>query len=117
MATVTVRRLSEETHTALKLRAAKNRRSLAAEVRAIPEESISPKPRLKIGSESAAFGRPLSDEGMGESRMTWSVRQSQSNQQNSVDRSFAGAGILVKRSCPPTLPQKPQQDGPPGVCP
>jgi hypothetical protein len=91
MATVTVRRLSEETHTALKLRAAKNRRSLAAE--------------------------PLSDEGMGESRMTWSVRQSQSNQQNSVDRSFAGAGILVKRSCPPTLPQKPQQDGPPGVCP
>ena len=57
MPTVTVRRLSDATHRALKARAARNRRSLEAEICHILEESISPKPRLKIGSELAAFGR------------------------------------------------------------
>jgi len=57
MAAVTVRNLSEKTHRALKLRAARNGRSTEAEIRLILEETVSPKPRLKIGSELAAFGR------------------------------------------------------------
>jgi len=57
MAAVTVRNLPEETHRALKLRAARNGRSTEAEIRRILEEAVSPKSRLKIGSELAAFGR------------------------------------------------------------
>jgi antitoxin FitA len=57
MAAVTVRNIPEKTHRALKLRAAKNGRSTEAEIRLILEESVSPRPRLKIGSELAAFGR------------------------------------------------------------
>jgi plasmid stability protein len=57
MPAVTVRRLPEEVHRALKLRAAQNARSTEAEIRHILEESVSPKPRLKIGSELAALGR------------------------------------------------------------
>jgi antitoxin FitA len=57
MAAVTVRNLPEKTHRALKLRAARNGRSTEAEIRIILEESVAPKPKLKIGSELAAFGR------------------------------------------------------------
>jgi plasmid stability protein len=57
MAAVTVRNIPEKTHRALKLRAARNGRSTEAEIRRILEETVSPKPRLKIGSELAAFGR------------------------------------------------------------
>jgi antitoxin FitA len=57
MPAVTVRNLSEETHRALKLRAAHNGRSTEAEIRHILQESVSPKPRLRIGSELADFGR------------------------------------------------------------
>jgi plasmid stability protein len=57
MAAVTVRNLADSTHRALKLRAAKNGRSTEAEIRHILEESVAPKPRLRIGSELAAFGR------------------------------------------------------------
>lgn len=57
MAAVTVRNLPEETHRALKLRAAHNGRSTEAEIRVILEEAVSSKPRPKIGSELAAFGR------------------------------------------------------------
>ena len=57
MPAVTVRNLPEETHRALKLRAARNGRSTEAEIRKILEESVAPKPKLKIGSELAAFGR------------------------------------------------------------
>jgi plasmid stability protein len=57
MPAVTVRNLSEETHRALKLRAAHNGRSTEAEIRVILKETVAPKPRLKIGSELAAFGR------------------------------------------------------------
>jgi plasmid stability protein len=57
MAAVTVRNLPEETHRALKLRAAKNGRSTEAEIRHILQESVAPRQRLKIGSEIAAFGR------------------------------------------------------------
>jgi len=67
MATVTVRSLSEVAHQALKMRAACNHRSLAAEIRAILDDAVSPKRRVKganpspskvkVGSELAAFGR------------------------------------------------------------
>jgi antitoxin FitA len=57
MAVVTVRNLPEETHRALKLRAAKHGRSTEAEIREILELAVRPKARLKIGSELAAFGR------------------------------------------------------------
>lgn len=57
MPAVTVRNLPEATHRALKLRAAHNGRSTEAEIRHILEESVTPRPRLKIGSELAAFGR------------------------------------------------------------
>jgi len=57
MAAVTVRKLSEETHRALKLRAAKHGRSTEAEIRAILEEAVRPGSPVKIGSELAAFGQ------------------------------------------------------------
>jgi len=57
MPAVTVRNLPEKTHRALKVRAAQNGRSTEAEIRVILEEAVSPKARLKIGSELAAFGR------------------------------------------------------------
>ncbi len=51
MAVLTVRNLSEETHRALRHRAAEHGRSTEAEVRAILEETVRPAERLKIGSE------------------------------------------------------------------
>lgn len=57
MAVVTVRNLPEETHRALKLRAAQHGRSTEAEIREILEEQVRPKARVKIGSELAAFGQ------------------------------------------------------------
>ena len=57
MAVVTVRNLPEETHRALKLRAAQRGRSTEAEIREILEEAVRPKARLKIGTELAAFGK------------------------------------------------------------
>jgi antitoxin FitA len=57
MPVVTVRNLPEETHRALRLRAARHGRSTEAEIRAILEEAVRPETRLKIGSELAAFGR------------------------------------------------------------
>jgi plasmid stability protein len=56
MPAVTVRNLPVEVHRALKLRAARNARSTEAEIRVILEEAVSPKTRLRIGSELAAFG-------------------------------------------------------------
>lgn len=57
MPAVTVRNLPVEVHRALKLRAARNARSTEAEIRVILEEAVSPKTRLRIGSELAAFGK------------------------------------------------------------
>jgi plasmid stability protein len=51
VAVLTVRNISEETHRALRRRAAENGRSTEAEVRAILEETVRPVQRLKIGSE------------------------------------------------------------------
>lgn len=51
MANLTIRNLSEETHRALRMRAARHGRSTEAEVRFILEENVRPANRLKIGSE------------------------------------------------------------------
>ena len=57
MPAVTVRNLPEETHRALKQRATRHRRSTEAEIRAILEEAVRPKGRVKIGSALAALGK------------------------------------------------------------
>jgi len=57
MAAVTVRNIRAETHRALKARAARNGRSTEAEIRIILEDAVSPKKRILIGTELAAFGR------------------------------------------------------------
>ena len=57
MSVVTVRNLPEETHRALKKRAAEHGRSTEAEIRAILDEAVRPKSRVRVGAELAAFGR------------------------------------------------------------
>ena len=59
MPAVTVRNLPEETHRALKVRAARHGRSTEGEIRKILEDAVRPEARVKIGSELAAFGRGL----------------------------------------------------------
>lgn len=56
MASITVRNLPDETHRALRVRAAKNGRSTEAEIRAILEQAVRPNDRLKFGSALAALG-------------------------------------------------------------
>ena len=51
MSSLTVRNLSDETHRALRVRAARHGRSTEAEVRLILEETVRPAQRMKIGSE------------------------------------------------------------------
>lgn len=55
MAAVTIRNLAEETHRALKQRAAQHGRSTEAEIRSILEEAVLPSGRIKMGSELAAL--------------------------------------------------------------
>jgi antitoxin FitA len=50
MAAITIRNLSDETHRALRVRAAEHGRSTEAEVRAILDEAAQPVGRIKIGS-------------------------------------------------------------------
>jgi len=57
MPALNVRSLSEETHRALRVRAAENGHSMEAEVRAIIEAALQPKDRIKLGSLLAAIGR------------------------------------------------------------
>jgi len=57
MPAVVIRNLSDETHRALKRRAAEHGRSTEAEIRAILDSAVAPADRLRIGSELAAFGR------------------------------------------------------------
>lgn len=61
MSVVTVRNLPEETHRALKLRAAQHGRSTEAEIREILEEAVRPRTRVKVGSELAAFGQSFGE--------------------------------------------------------
>ncbi len=64
MPAVTVRNLSEETHRALKVRAAQHGHSTEAEIRDILEHAVRPTQRLKLGSLLAEIGRAarLTDE-------------------------------------------------------
>lgn len=57
MPVVTVRNLPDETHRALKLRAARHGRSTEAEIREILEQAVHPEGRIKVGSALAAFGK------------------------------------------------------------
>lgn len=57
MAIVTVRNLSQDVHRALKARAARNRRSIEAEIRAIPESAVLPSERVRPGALLAEVGR------------------------------------------------------------
>jgi plasmid stability protein len=56
---MTIRNLSEETHRALRLRAAANRRSTEAEVRAILDEAVLPPSRVKLGTALVEAFRPF----------------------------------------------------------
>ena len=57
MPVVTVRRLSEETHRALKRRAAQHGRSTEAEIREILDATVRPEKRVRIGTELASLGK------------------------------------------------------------
>jgi plasmid stability protein len=57
MAAVTIRKLSSETHRALKVRARGNGRSTEAEIRAILEAAVKPVEDVGVGSALKALGR------------------------------------------------------------
>ena len=57
MPAVTIRNLSDETHRALKVRAATHHRSTEAEIRAILETAVRPADRLRLGSALADISR------------------------------------------------------------
>ena len=57
MPAVTIRKISEKTHRALKTRAAKNGRSTEAEMRKILDDAVSPTKEAGLGSQLAALGR------------------------------------------------------------
>lgn len=59
MSVVTIRNLPEETHRALKLRAAEHGRSTSAEIRAILEDAVRPAERIKLGSLLASYGAQI----------------------------------------------------------
>lgn len=61
MPTVTIRNLPEETHRALRVRAARHGRSAEAEIRHILEEAVRPSQRLKIGSEIHRIAGEIGD--------------------------------------------------------
>lgn len=57
MSSITIRNIPEETHRALRVRAALSGRSTEAEVRAILEGIARPEGRIKLGSLLAEIGR------------------------------------------------------------
>ncbi|MCL2090437.1 MAG: antitoxin [Micrococcales bacterium] len=57
MAVISVRNLSDETHRALKARAAQNQRSTEAEVRAILDAAVGSQQRVWLGSLLTEIGR------------------------------------------------------------
>ena len=59
MPAVTIRKISAETHRALKVRAAQHNRSTEAELRAILEAAVRPEGRLRLGSALAERSRKL----------------------------------------------------------
>lgn len=59
MAAVTIRNLSEETHRALKVRAAQHNRSTESEIRAILEAAVRPEGRLLLGTALSDASRKM----------------------------------------------------------
>jgi antitoxin FitA len=59
MAAVTIRRLSDEAHRALKVRAAQHNRSAEAEMRAILEAAVRPQGRLQFGTALSQMSRKI----------------------------------------------------------
>jgi plasmid stability protein len=57
MSSITIRNIPEETHRALRVRAAMAGRSTEAEVRAILESAARPDDRIKLGSLLAEIGQ------------------------------------------------------------
>ena len=57
MPAVSIRNLSDETHRALKVRAAQHNRSTEAEMRAILEAAVRPEGRLRLGTALQEIGR------------------------------------------------------------
>ena len=57
MSAITIRNLSEETHRALKARAAAHNRSTEAEVRSILDAAMAPADRIRVGSLLASIGQ------------------------------------------------------------
>jgi len=64
MAVLTVRNLPDEVHRALRMQAARNRRSTESEVRDILAGAVIPKQRVRMGTAMAAIAREngLTDE-------------------------------------------------------
>ena len=59
MPAVTIRNLSDETHRALKVRAAQHNRSTEAEMRAILEAAVRPEGRLRLGTALSNMSRKI----------------------------------------------------------
>ncbi len=59
MPAVTIRNLSDETHRALKIRAAQQNRSTEAEIRSILEAAVRPDGRLRLGTALAEMSRKI----------------------------------------------------------
>lgn len=59
MSAITVRNLSDDTHRALRVRAAQNGRSTEAEVRSILDEAVRPAEKAKLGALLSAIGLEL----------------------------------------------------------
>lgn len=59
MPAVTIRNLPNETHRALKVRAASHGRSTEAEIRDILESAVRPMNRMRLGTAMAAVSRKL----------------------------------------------------------
>ena len=57
MASLNVRNLSEQTHKALRIRAAEHGRSVEAEIRASLDDAVNPRERIGLGSMLTAIGR------------------------------------------------------------
>lgn len=59
MSSITIRKLSDETHRALKVRAAHHNRSTEAEIRAILEAAVQPAQRLRLGTALSELSREM----------------------------------------------------------
>jgi len=64
VAAITVRNLSDETHRALRLRAAEHGRSTEAEVRAILDAAVRPPDRVKAGTALVEAFRPFATDAL-----------------------------------------------------